>query len=242
MRAALVLLVAACSSHPNGTTPDAPIPETRGDAWVDPQLGTDDLAHGGAPGADAYRTITFALARATATIHLDDGTYDHASGETFPLHVIGDQVLAGGAALGAHVVGNGDNATIELGGHANQVVAVDVSAAGGTSSSSTCVAITTNGAHVVSNSNLHGCFAAVDFGGHGGATIDHVTTGDVSAPTAGNCLNQVGDDVHVAHFSCAASNDWIFVCGANFTGCDTPVMGRVAACTDDLSRFTDACP
>jgi hypothetical protein len=246
MRGASIIFIVtfgACSHH-GGAAPDAASAvdgQVPGDVWVDPVLGTDDLQHGGAPGAGAFRTITFALAHASATIHLDDGTYDHASGETFPLALAGAQVLSGGTSLGAHVVGDSSVATIQLGGTANQLVDVDVSTSLGAGSFAACVAIGTTGAHAITGANLHGCFAAIEFGGHGGVTVTHVTTGDVTQPTAGNCLNQVGDHVHLMSFSCSASNDWVFVCGTDFTACDTPVLGRAAACATDTTHFPDPC-
>jgi len=243
----MVIGLAACSSHPGGAVDGAPGPgidaSTGGGAYVDPVLGTDDLQHGGAPGAGAWKTITFALAHASATIHLADGTYDHAGGEVFPLALTGAQAVVGGATLGAQIVGDSDTATITIGGTANQLVDVDVSTtSSGPSSFADCVSFTSSGAHVVSGSKLHGCFAPLMFGGFGGVTITNVTTGDVTAgATAGNCLNQVGDHVHLMHYSCKSSNDWVFGCGTDFTGCDTPVLGRQAACTADTSHFADAC-
>jgi hypothetical protein len=245
-RAWIMIGLAACSSHPSGAAVDAPPVVdgiVSGDVYVDPALGTDDLQHGGSPGAGAWKTVTFALAHAHAAIHLDDGTYDHASGETFPLALSGMQELVGGASLGAHIVGDSNSATITIGGVANQLVDVDVSTTStGAGSFADCVSFTSSGAHVVSGSNLHGCFAPLMFGGMGGVTISHVTTGDVTAgATAGNCLNQVGDHVHLLSYSCKASNDWVFGCGVDFTGCDTPVLGRQAACSADTSHFADPC-
>ena len=239
-------MLAACSSHPSGGAPDAPsaIDATPGNGFfVDPVLGTDDLAHGTAPGAGAWKTITYALAHAssTAQINLADGTYDHASGETFPLALSGGQSVISGNPLGAKIVGDGA-ATFALGGSGDALTKVDVSTTAASGSFPACVTITGGTQHAIIGANLHGCFAAIDFGGHGGVNVTNVTTGDVNAgTTAGNCLNQAGDDVNLMSFSCKASNDWVFGCGANFKGCNTPVLGRQAACAVDTSHFADPC-
>jgi hypothetical protein len=236
-----------------GCTGAPPVASDGHDAWVDPELGADDLAHGGAPGTSAFRTITFALAHASATIHLDDGTYAAASGEQFPLVLTGGQALEGDPGLGAHIAGNGAlsigtptnplDTTIALSGDDNRVEGCDVTTTDSNPDwSPACVRITTSGPHVIRASDLHDCPIAIDLGGQAGITISDVTTGDVSGATAGNCLNDVGDNVTVVDFSCRSSNDWVFGCGSNFSGCGTMVLGRVAACTDDLSGFSRACP
>lgn len=238
----LVVALGGCS-HPSAT-PDAP--PAGADVWVDPALGTDDLQHGGGPGALAYRTITFALAHATGTIQLDAGDYTAASGETFPLVLGGDQALTGDPQRGAHIAGNGalagatTYAAIVLAGRANRVDGVDVTTtAANLDRFPVCVAITTSGAHVVGGSDLHDCPIVIDLGGHGGVTVRDVTSGGSRVE---NCLNQVGDDVRVERLACSAVNDWVFGCGARFTGCGTIVMGRVAACSEDLGHFADPCP
>jgi hypothetical protein len=236
-----------------GCAAEPPVASDGHDAWVDPQLGADDLDHGGAPGASAYRTITYALEHASATIHLGAGTYDAAGGEQFPIVLHGAQILAGDPDLGAHVVGNGPlsiettgdplDTTIAISGDVNRIEQVDVTTTDANAAwSPACVRITTSGPHVVTASDLHGCAIAIDVGGQAGITISDVTTGDVAAPTAENCLDDVGDNVHVVRFSCRSSNDWVFGCGANFSGCGTMVLGRVAACPADLSGFALACP
>jgi len=236
-----------------GCTGAPPVASDGRDAWVDPQLGADDLEHGGAPGASAYRTITYALEHASATIHLDDGTYAAASGERFPLVLTGGQALSGDPDLGAQLVGNGPLSigtpgdplytTIALSGDDNRVERCDVTPnTANPDWSPACVRITTSGPHVVTESNLHGCPIVIDLGGQAGITISDVTTGDVAGPTAVNCLDDVGDNVHVVNFSCRSSNDWVFGCGANFSGCGTMVLGRVASCAEDLSGFAQACP
>jgi hypothetical protein len=55
--------------------------------------GIDDGAHGGGPGACAFRTIGYALQHATATIELSASAYSAAIGEVFPLVMTGAQVL-----------------------------------------------------------------------------------------------------------------------------------------------------
>jgi hypothetical protein len=245
--AALALLIAgACTDPPAG------LPTNGAEAWVDPTLGTDDLDHGGGPGAAAFQTITYALQHATATIHLGAGTYAAATGETFPLVLTGDQTLAGGADLSAKVVGDAPFApsdptnplftTIALTGHANRIDHVDVTiGAPNLDWSPACIRITTSGAHVVAGALLHGCAMPVELSHTAGATISDTTTGDITHTTAMNCLNGVGDNVHVANFSCHASNDWVFGCGANFTGCGTTALGRNAGCAVDLSTFAAPC-
>ena len=236
-----------------GCAGPAPVASNGTDAWVDPQLGTDDLEHGGAAGDSAYRTITYALRHASATIHLDDGEYSSASGEQFPLVLTGAQALSGDPDLGAHIAGNGPLSigtpadplftTIAISGDDDRIDHADVTTTDTNPDwSPACVRFTTSGPHAITASNLHGCPIAIDLGGQAGISITDVTTGDVSAPTAGNCLDDVGDNVHVERFSCHSSNDWVFGCGANFSGCGTMVLGRVAACTDDLSEFAAACP
>jgi hypothetical protein len=60
--------------------------------YVDP-LGTNDANHGGGYGHCAYKTITYALTQATGQIAIQGGTYNAASGETFPLILTGSQSL-----------------------------------------------------------------------------------------------------------------------------------------------------
>jgi hypothetical protein len=264
-----LLFVAGCGSEATVSPPDAsPSPDGALDAraadapagpdapsgagtdvWVNPQLGTDDRQHGGAPGSAAFRTITFALHRGLATIHLDSGTYSESSGEVFPLVLHGDQALVGTTDLTSHISGNSSldtnpqfYAAIVLAGQANRVASVEVTTTGANADRSpACVAITTSGPHVVTGSSLRGCAVAIDFSGQSGATISAVVTGDVAQSTAGNCLSQVGDDVRVESFSCRASNDWVLVCGARFTGCNTQVLGPVAGCSVDANAFAVPC-
>jgi hypothetical protein len=75
---------------------DAPAcspPSSPTGAFVDGANGVDDPSHGGAPGACAYRTITYALANAPRRIAVAAGTYSAATGETLPFILSGRQGL-----------------------------------------------------------------------------------------------------------------------------------------------------
>ena len=60
--------------------------------FVDPAAGTDDAVHGSAFGACAYKSLTFALTRATGQIALQATTYSPTT-ETFPIILTGSQQL-----------------------------------------------------------------------------------------------------------------------------------------------------
>jgi hypothetical protein len=61
--------------------------------FVDPVSGTDDVDHGGAYGSCGYKTITYALTRATGQIALQTATYSASATEGFPITLTGSQQL-----------------------------------------------------------------------------------------------------------------------------------------------------
>ena len=239
---ALVVLAAACH-HQAPTAPDASGSQPP-DAWVDP-LGTDDLAHGRAAGAEAFRTITFALAHASATIHVAAGTYQASSGETFPLALTGTQWLSCADGGVVHVVGEGPStnsahAVVTLGGTANTVTNCDL-AGTGADEFAECIQVLASGPHLIQGDTLHACPIVLDLGGASGVTIEDVTGGGGATAPAENCIEGAGDDVRLERFSCAAANDWLFGCGQNLSGCGTTVMGRMAACASSVD-LSAPCP
>lgn len=207
---------------------------TSSGVWVDPVLGADDAQHGTGPGAQAFRTITYALTKTGGDVHLAAGSYSAATnGELFPLVLTGEQQLIGQAGVASTGSGPYEPATfptamtIVLAGDANEVHDCSVTSAPPSADAAQCIQIASNGSHLIASSDLHDCGIVIDFGGFSGATLRDVTTG-TGTPSSGNCLDHLGDNVRLESFSCSASNDWIFVWGANLSGCGTIVTGRVA--------------
>ena len=86
--------------------------------YVDPAAGTDDPSHGGAGGACAFKTITYALTKATGAISLAPAVYQEPA-ETFPLTLTSQQLLCKAGATAATIRGSGRNnpyATIIISG------------------------------------------------------------------------------------------------------------------------------
>ena len=108
--------------------------------FVDHALGTDDTMHGGASGACAYRTLTYALTQAQGQIALAFEEYSPATGETLPFVLTGTQSLAcnyltaGKATLKGK--GNwaaiGSSVTVGYSGTANQLYSCKIDGGGGT--------------------------------------------------------------------------------------------------------------
>jgi len=100
--------------------PSCPVASTAGNAFVDGALGADDDSHGGSPGACAYKTITFAVARATRSILVAAGTYSEANGETLPLVLTGRQgILCTDATIEGQGHSSSMGATVVFDGTAN---------------------------------------------------------------------------------------------------------------------------
>jgi len=137
-------------------------PNVLADHFVDPVNGTDDPAFGGAPGACAYRTITYALTQAEGTIELAFGTYD-ATLETFPIVLQGERKLEcdrddmdnRGTITGSGAYMGGTSATIVVAGASNDVDNCELDGNGG----DTVVLVTTlgqgNDQHEIDDCDLH---------------------------------------------------------------------------------------
>ena len=97
--------LAGCSSSLGNTTPAGGCALIANEnAYVDHRLGSDDDAHGGGPGACAYRTLSYALANATDNINIElaagDTYQGGVAGETLPFRLTGLQILrCNGATL-----------------------------------------------------------------------------------------------------------------------------------------------
>ena len=100
--------------------PACPAASAAGNWYVDGARGVDDTAHGGGPGACAYKTMTFAVAHAKADIFVAAGTYSVAAGETLPLVLTGKQAIF---CTNATLVGQGayesSHATVVFTGSTN---------------------------------------------------------------------------------------------------------------------------
>jgi hypothetical protein len=96
-------------------------------AYVDHSLGTNDLVHGGGPGACAYRTLTYALNHATGLISLATDTYQGGvAGETVPFLLTNVQgIVCDGsgtqATLMAAATSGSYDGVVQLAGEANTV-------------------------------------------------------------------------------------------------------------------------
>ncbi len=131
--------------------------------FVDPNLGTDDAFHGNAAGSCAYKTITYALTRATGEIDLTNATYSAL--ETFPLTLTGGQMLncePAGAAGPATISGGAGSTncnTIYMTGAGNTVENCLLSP-GGTSCPTTIFTVDYTGAGVITNNTITGGISA----------------------------------------------------------------------------------
>jgi len=150
------------------TTPDADLsPDGMVDctlvtdmpAWVDPVNGFDDPAHGGMPGVCAFRTLEFALTRATKIINLTPATY---SG-TFPVELMGTQGLdcdpgatGNRGILTSNAVTGGGLVSFE--GTANVLRNCVLDAQNSTGAN--CMVIYSTGAtpHIVNNTEFKNCY------------------------------------------------------------------------------------
>jgi len=159
--------------------------------FVDPAAGTDDDQHGGAFGACGYKTLTYALTRATGQIALQSATYSAAT-ETFPIVLNGSQQLLCKytTASSAIIQGKGPDvagaqATIAFHGTRN---ALNNCIVDGNGSTGYCVYVTYSGSfstspHIITNSDIGYC-------GTAGVTIRYADNVTISNSSIHN--NQIG--------------------------------------------------
>jgi hypothetical protein len=159
--------------------------------FVDPAAGTDDPVHGSAFGACAYKSLTYALTRATGQIALQSATYTSTT-ETFPIVLTENQQLlckyttaASAVIQGEGLDGTGKATTIAFTGWSN---ALDNCKVDGNGGSGYCVHITSSGSfssspHVIKSSDIGNC-------GSAGITIRYADYVTVSSSSIHN--NQVG--------------------------------------------------
>jgi hypothetical protein len=134
------------------------------DQFVDPVMGTDDVMHGAGPGSCAYRTLDYALTRATERIHLAHVTYTAMNGTTYPIVLTANQRLLcdydGNNQTTATISGSGTfgmgTATVVYDGVRNGVSECIVEGAG----ADACILIDTDAMqdlHYVRYSDISGC-------------------------------------------------------------------------------------
>jgi hypothetical protein len=163
--------------------------------FVDPELGTDSPTNGGASGACAYRTLTYALTQAPNDIRLKVGTYGTATGETPPFVLSGiqrlycyDQSAQQSATLVGGGTAEGIEAAVILTGSQNRVEGCIIDATG-----------LANGIGVVTNGNPH-----------------QLRFNDVSGAQIGIAVVPEADDVEVRE--CNVHDN--AVAGVDFQGTD----------------------
>ncbi len=172
-----------------GTT--CPLPASLSDPqFVDPAAGTDDDKHGGALGACAYKTLTYALAHATGQIALPAATTYSPTTETFPIILTGNQQLLC-AATSTVIQGKGlDTAT----GYQTTVVfrgtrnALNNCKVDGNGGGGYCVHITASGS---SSSSPH-TITGSDIGNCGGTAITIRNANNVTVTTSSIHNSQIG--------------------------------------------------
>jgi len=182
---------AATGGATTGVAPCTPPASASAIQFVDPAEGTDDDVHGGAFGACAYKTLTYALTRATGQIALQSTTYSAAT-ETFPIVLNGSQQLLCKytTASSAIIQGKGPDvagaqATIAFRGTRN---ALNNCIIDGNSSTGYCVHVTYSGSfstspHIITNSDIGNC-------GTAGVTIRYANNVTISNSSIHN--NQIG--------------------------------------------------
>ena len=183
-RVAGLALVASCLFRPDPIRGDAALPATdaspdagpdafvscvpsNGSAthYVDPALGTDDNQHGGAPGRCAYKTLTFALGFARATISLAPATYS-APAETFPILLDNGLSIACNGATLSGVGGVNENLlTVDSSTPMNTLDSCKLDCTA--SATASCLILYGTGTLVLTNSELDGNAVAVGVVGQG---------------------------------------------------------------------------
>jgi hypothetical protein len=135
--------------------------------FVDQARGTDDPQHGGAAGACAFKTITYALTVATGPVFVAAGTYSSASGETLPFVLGGHQGLfCKNATLRGEATHGSTRANLVLQGTANAV----------------------NGCTIVGNAKSGACIIVASDGSGGGhdlESLDVSSCGDAAVRVQG---------------------------------------------------------
>lgn len=181
-----------CSCTP--PTPDSP-------QFVDPIEGTDDPMHGGAPGACAYRTLTYALSQATGSIRMQPVEYSEATGETLPFVLTGSQRLRcwndneqAAATLSGNGVQGTSTATVAMTG-AQNVVADCILVGGGADH---CIVVTGDASagdgHEIGYVSTSGCDNGVMVTGVGNGVYIHENTiaGNTTAGLAFSGGDKIG--------------------------------------------------
>jgi hypothetical protein len=114
--------------------------------FVDGASGVDDATHGGAAGACAYKTISYALAHFDRAITVGAGTYSAATGETFPLVLTGRQTVTCTSYSTTTIKGQAayqaSRASVVLSGSVNQLSHCGVV---GDDTTGSCVLVTSSG-------------------------------------------------------------------------------------------------
>jgi hypothetical protein len=115
--------------------------------YVNQARGSDDPFHGGGQSACAFKTISYALKFATATINVAAGTFTAAKGETLPLVLTGAQSLVcGSATTTTTIMGQGPymttHASVVMTGTSNGLNNCDIT---GNSLAGACILIASNG-------------------------------------------------------------------------------------------------
>jgi hypothetical protein len=135
--------------------------------FVDPVLGTDSPNNGGARGGCAYKTLTYALSRATNDIRIKAGDYSAATGETLPFVLSGVQRLFcydQGANESAKLIGSGTaqsvEATVIVSGTQNRVEGCVIEA-GGATNGIAVVSEAPNNSHQLRSNDISGAVTGI---------------------------------------------------------------------------------
>jgi parallel beta-helix repeat protein len=210
--------------------------------WVDAVDGVDDDLHGGAPGACAYKTLSYAVSQGDLEIHVAPGSYDAAGGEAFPILLFDFQRILCEAVEGNRplITGGGTyttyTATIVASGAGNVIDGCDIVGVG---EPTYCIDSTgaTLAGILFQGNDISGCLNGIRLA-TGGAEIEgntihdngltgvHVQEGDDSAITS-NVFSGNPTDIH-----CNPGMGWPTLVGAGNQAVDGPLV--CAAC--------DGCP
>jgi hypothetical protein len=214
--------------------------------FVDPQLGSDDAAHGGAPSGCAYKTITFALTQASGVIALAPGKVYDSTTETFPLVLSGRQSIDGdpqATGLKATISGlpaAAEVTIVKIVMGTNNVIRKTRIESG--SSIADCVDTNSLGGVLIDSSELFNCLAGVKIKiGSEGVTVSNSAIHDV---VVGIDVQSGSQNAVTRNTIAAGSNDIQCVNGAATNGCGNTFMGTGVTCSacGSCPALTAACP
>jgi hypothetical protein len=183
---------AGSDAAPLDAAPDAPAcpaSSAVGNSYVDGTLGVDDAAHGGASGACAYKTITYATAHAVRNILVAAGTYSVAAGETLPLALTGRQgIVCTNATLVGQGRYQGTHATVVFNGTANTLSNCEIV---GDDAPGACILVESDGAKT----------------GHDIESVDTSNCGDAGVRIDGTLVTINNSNFHDSDQGITVSND-----------------------------------